>query len=498
MRALVVLLLFILLPNAWASSNCTIHDMRNPSNQSQNDALALVIRNAAGCPANVRELKEQFLSLGAEVQPAMVANRGRHNPDLGSFSFFETVINTNEENKILPGEVFFGHFTKRMQSTVVLDQQPENGKLMIEAIAWDRTKQAYNFYELIGTDTSADWFYRGDSFDVLKDNAFIYRDPPPHTPKYGRTLRCSACHSSGGPIMKELEFPHNDWWTTERPLNLGPNHASAEVQNWLQTVIDAAAFAKYVKAGIEKLETSPAYIQFRAKMSLQEQLRPLFCENEMNLQSDTQSTNDLHVPVEIPTNFIVSPLFSHESDANINLPRGEYLQLLAKFRMKFPETKLMDADHAWLTPVKSFSDLLAIQSLLDQNIVDEKFVADVLAVDFQKPLFSKKRCQLLKLLPDDAKGPWRSAFIDNLKQSDLSGSKELLEYLQNPKYTMRWHRNTVQEYLLSVQSRPATLFPKLLNIRKAVTSSEISKNPLGQILEPGFRVIFPVPTPSLQ
>jgi hypothetical protein len=34
------------------------------------------------------------------------------------------------------------------------------------------------------------------------------------------------------------------------------------------------------------------------------------------------------------------------------------------------------------------------------------------------------------------------------------------------------------------------LFEKLTLQRKAVFESEISKNPLGQILEPGFRVIF--------
>jgi hypothetical protein len=35
------------------------------------------------------------------------------------------------------------------------------------------------------------------------------------------------------------------------------------------------------------------------------------------------------------------------------------------------------------------------------------------------------------------------------------------------------------------------LFKKLLKVRKDVSLSEISQNPLGQILEPGFRLIFP-------
>lgn len=39
----------------------------------------------------------------------------------------------------------------------------------------------------------------------------------------------------------------------------------------------------------------------------------------------------------------------------------------------------------------------------------------------------------------------------------------------------------------------AKIFKKLIEARVAVYNAEISKNPRGQILEPGFRVIFPIP-----
>lgn len=500
MRTLILLLLTLSSSLLWAQTDCVIYGVNGTSTHKENDALAQALRDSPSCPTNVYQLKALLKSRGAEIQPAMVANRGRHNPDLGSFSFFETVLNKSQENPIEPGEFFFGHFTKKEGSSVVIDQAPEAGKLLIEALAWDPIKKVYNFYELIGTESSANWFYRGDSFDILKDNAFVYRDPPPHTPKYGRTLRCSACHSSGGPIMKELAFPHNDWWTKSRPLGFGNNKPSSDIQdNWLTDVIDASTFSEYVKAGIEKLELSTSYQQFRSKESLQEQLRPLFCENEINLESDTRSGFEANqAPVQIPVDFVASPFLTNRSDLHITVERSDYLQFLTKFRMNFPETKFMDADHAWLVPVKGFSDLLAIQSLLNQNVVDEKFISDVLAVDFQAPLFSKKRCHLLKLLPEKMDEHWRETFVENLKQSQSPEAAELLEYLQNPKYTLRWHQNNVREYLLRTQSSPSSLYSKLLNQRKAAFASEISKNPMGQILEPGFRVIFPVPNTSIQ
>ena len=492
-----ILLLFFLttLPHfVWAQTKCNVYDLQNTPTHAQNDALGTALRSAQRCPTNVQELKTLLQSRGDKIEPAMVANRGRHNPEMGSFSFFETVQNESETRKIHAGDFFFGHFTHAVEKEVVLDQKPASGKLLIEALAWDPVKQVYNFYELIGEESTAHWFYRGDSFDILKDNSFIHRDPPPHTPKYGRTLRCSACHSSGGPIMKELAFPHNDWWTISRPLEFGSNKPSFEIKNQLNQLIDASVLSEYVKAGIEKLEHSQPYQQYRSKLSLQEQLRPLFCENEINLESDVHpGLEQQQAAVQIPVDFIASPLLTNKSDLHVTVERRDYMRFLTQFRMKFPETDFMDADHAWLAPVKGFSDLLAIQTLLDQNIVDEKFVADVLAVDYQLPLFSKKRCHLLKLLPDSTEGNWREVFIENLKNSQSREASELLEYLQNPKYTMRWHQNNVREYLLRTQSSPSSLYSKLLLQRKAVFASEISKNPLGQILEPGFRVIFPVP-----
>jgi len=208
-----------------AGAACVIQNSDHTATQPKGDAFYELLTQP--CPLRAQDLKAQLIAGGALVEPAMVGNRGIHNPELGSFSFFETVSGQIGKVSINKGEFFFGHFTAATdEHQLILDQEPEAGKLMVELIAWDKSKGLFNFYELIGQGSTALWFYRGDSLDILHDNAFLYRDVPPGKPKFGKTLRCAGCHSSGGPIMKELALPHNDWWTIARPLEFGSNQPS--------------------------------------------------------------------------------------------------------------------------------------------------------------------------------------------------------------------------------------------------------------------------------
>lgn len=441
MKLVALLLAIVLGPSiiftAGTASACSVLDSNGAAAPPQSDLLFTTLIARAHCPNDVRELKAQFAMKGAQFAPALVANRGFHNSAAGSFSFFEKVVGVAAE-----GEVFFGHFTALEKDVVVLDQSPRRGKLMVELIAWDAKKGYYNFYELIGTSlTSAQWYYRGDTADILKDNRYLHLDPPPGENKFGTTLRCSACHVSGGPIMKELEAPHNDWWTSNRPLPMG--QTSTEVNSWLTQLIDAKDFAAGVQAGILKLEASGSYQKLKSSRSLQEQLRPLFCDQEINLESDQQQDGD----VQVPSAFFMNPLLGSVSLA---LPRAKYADLLERNHLRFPETDRRDADHAWLTPVKGFSDLIAIQTLVAKGVVTAEYAKKALEHDKTNPILSKSRCALLKTLPREIP----SAGTANEETSEDA-------------------------------------FAHLLRVRRGVFESEISQNPLGQILEPGFRVIFP-------
>lgn len=475
-------------------ANCLVFQNDRPVEHHMHDPLYELLSQTKICPSSIQELKKLFKNNGVNEQISMVANRGRNNPQEGSFSFFESLSGQlSFDISINKGDLFLGYFTGLQENKVILDQQPAKNKLLIEAIAWDSQKKIYNFYELRGVDNkNTRWFYRGDSADAYKDNTWLYRDNPLDEPHFGARMRCSACHNSGGPILKELSKPHNDWWTTTRPLVSGNNSLDEEVQAILHEISDADLLADDVNAGNLKLAKSEQIKEIQKALSLQEQLRPLFCTTEINLES----TSNLSAQTDfIPSAFWINPLLGH---IDVSIMPENYLQLLQKFNMYFPETTMRDADHGWLTPVKGIADLGAIQDLIERKQITEQFAKAVLMIDFIHPVFSSQRCALLKLLPDSATGGWEQQFLNNLRlnRPGLKSAPLLADYLSDEESHQLFidiierYKHSLQELIHSKEGREMS-FQKLIELRAAVSQSELSQNPLGQIMEPGFRVIFP-------
>jgi hypothetical protein len=491
MKRWYALLVFI---SSIVQADCVVYWNTKPLERTMQDPLFLMLSEVSTCPGSIQELRTLFKNQGINEQISMVANRGRNNPEEGSFSFFESVYGQSSQTiSINKGDLFLGYFTGLKGNTIILDQQPEAHKLLIEVIAWDSQKELYNFYELRGMDSrETRWFYRGDSADAYKDNTWLYRDNPADVPHFGNRMRCSACHNSGGPILKELSKPHNDWWTVSRPLLLEPNQPDEEVQAILQQVIDADVLADDVNTGSLKLEASSQVAQIQKELSLQEQLRPLFCTTEINLESNLNLSEHTN---SIPSSFWINPLLG---DINVAVAPADYLQLLQDFDMHFPETTFRDADHGWLTPVKGLSDIRAIRNLINNKQITSDFAKAVLMIDFIHPVFSSQRCELLKLLPERANEEWEIQFLTHLQlnSAHFESASLLADYLsieENNKVLMD-KIEQYKHYLEQVMNSSAGLrmsYQYLIELRKSVVLSELSQNPLGQILEPGFRVIFP-------
>lgn len=264
----------------------------------------------------------------------------------------------------------------------------------------------------------------------------------------------------------------------------------------LEQVSDASLFASDVITGMQHLLNSKKMQVFQGKLSFQEQLRPLFCTTEINLQSSTDSSETV---VSIPSAFWLNPLLGN---IDLTISIEDYNQLLKEFNIRFPETSLQDADHAWLTPVKGEADLNAIKQLIQHNIITKKFAQSVLMIDFTNPLFSSKRCELLKLIPESSQTngkEWMEQFLVNLRNNEdqFKGARQLADYMSNGQLDSKdlMKKIKIYEYFLnqsiSTRSGLRKHFQQLIELRKAVFSNELSQNPLGQILEPGFRVIFP-------
>lgn len=489
-----ILLIATMVSSVIVQASCPVRGPHSRAMVGLGDALFEVLSRLQECPSDVFALKAALRADGLLAQPAMVANRGRHNPQLGSFSFFEVVSgHSSALNKtVMPEHFYFGHFTQVNLGVVDLDQSPEDGKLLIELIAWDFTKELYNFYELRGTgSTSVTWWYRGDSRDAFLDNKKLHLQVDPMQPKFGKRMRCSACHVSGEPIMKELSAPHNDWWTVQRPLPLGDNKPSPALSRWLAETIDASQFAKVVKQGMHLLDQSSPMQRFKQGLSLQEQLRPLFCTQEINLISDLVPIDAGSPTISIAAQYFVNPLLF--SAPPVLADRTQYINSLQQGNFKFPETSRRDADHAWLAPVKGYADLLAIQKLIRAQVVTAKVAQAILAVDLKNPLFSSGRCGLLRLVPRERSGDWLPQFIAILRQDGGLFAQELLTNLNNgSRISPSPHEEAARVYLQTIGKwGMSELFLQLEQRRSEVFTNEISKNPLGQILEPGFKVIFP-------
>lgn len=268
---------------------------------SGNDDVLTKVLEGAECPSNVTELRLLLQARGLQLKTTLVANRGFHNPSAGSNSLFEMAVGTLGKWNVEESDFFFGHFTEpESNKELSLAQRPERGSLMVEMVAWDFKKEVYNFYELIGDGQKGQWHFRGDSIDIFKDNKFLHRQKDPSKPVFGKTLRCAGCHVNGGPIMKELNAPHNDWWKEERGLPFGKRTPDQELASVLATLVPAEALATAVLKGNQKLEASKKFRAFKNSLTLQEELRPLFCPMEINLDSDPGESKSR---VEIPSSF---------------------------------------------------------------------------------------------------------------------------------------------------------------------------------------------------
>jgi hypothetical protein len=354
----------------------------------------------------------------------------------------------------------------------------------------------FNFYELVkdrGT-KRVSWFFRGDSRLILDDIELLYRQRTATQRPFHEQLRCSGCHVNGGLIQKELAPPHNDWWTKSRPLPLGSLTPDASVAKILPGLVDADELKKLVETASRRVANSPEYRKALRSRTMQEQLRPLFCAVELNIASDSDPFDAGKADLQIPAGFFTDPRLGALS---ITIPRENYERALETLHSRMPDPPGgTDADHAWLAPVKATSDIAMVQALVEMGVIDNEFIADVLAVDFTNPLFSASRCALLELVPEDDGPDFLTRFQAALKASSQPAAKLLLENFTDPKHDANFHREQVAAYLEACQRRAAKpeaaleWYSLLTQRRAEVDHAEVSQNTKGKILEAG-RVVFP-------
>jgi len=477
----------LLLVTPLAQAACRI-DGASP--QANPDPLALVLQGQDHCPLTAIDFRDLLERSGLRLETTEVDFMGFHNANLGALFLFEIVSGQLPNVVIERGDLLYGFFLTSLGSLLTIDTE---NPLRVEAIAWDPAKQMFNFYELVN-DGQPSWFYRGDSKLILDDIQLLYRSKQAGQRPFREQLRCSGCHINGGLIQKELASPHNDWWTNARNLPAGNLKPDPTVEKILKSRVDAEELGKLVRAASRRLAASPQYRKALLSRNMQEQLRPLFCPVELNIESDIAAFDDRNPTVQIPAAFFADPRLGA---SNIVIQRTHYDQALIQFKSKLDKfSRRADADHAWLTPVKANSDIALTEALVDAGVIDNEFVADVLAIDFTTPFFSRSRCGLLKLVPTEGGPTFKTRFQAALNASPDPAAKALLANLKDPKRTAEFHRQQVKAFLDTCTQRASTpaatneWFGLLVKRRAEIDGLELSDHQDGRILESG-RVIFP-------
>ena len=270
----------------------------------------------------------------------------------------------------------------------------------------------------------------------------------------------------------------------------------------LADLVDAGELSKLVATSPRRLAESPGYRKVLGARSMQERLRPLFCPMEVNIESDSEPFDDHKSTVRIPSAFFVDPRLAA---AEISVRRQDYDAALQKLNSRLPPDGRVDADHGWLTPVKAHSDIVVVDSLIEQGVVSKEFAVAVLAVDFTNPVFSKTRCGLLKLVPNTAGSDFVARFQEALRGASVPGATELLNNLSDPARNTAAHEKQAHAFLAMCQQRAADpgavldWYRLLAQRRVEVSASEISQNPNGHILEDeprdAGRIVFPSSQP---
>jgi hypothetical protein len=471
------------------------------------DAVKRAILPGAKPPATIFEVRERLLARGGKLETHIVANRGHENPEGGSFSFFEAYSGPMEGGVVKRGELFIGFFSEREGAKLAVQQRFDPG-LMIELIAWDYTKRKYNFWELVGTGQGSAWKYRGDSADVLDDVAKINTGAA--SADFGAKLRCSGCHTLGGPIMKELAAPNNDWWTDAHKLELGslklaaaddPDLHARAAAGLFRGAKDASNLASLVKAGTDRLLAERAR-QGGDGQDLRQELRSLFAPMEMNLASDGRPYRErAGGEIALPAGFFVDERLAPGAKGPA-VATARYADALRQAGSRFAADEapgLAETRHAFLVPVRSYVDQRQLDALVGRGLLDEELIADVLAVDLTTPLYSAARASLVRHVPAAARD---AADLRAKLQASLAGdrspaARELLANLTDPTRTAAAHRKRALAFLAACEQARASKealagWLRIASQRRAeVAAAPTSQNPRGTILEPGFRVIFP-------
>lgn len=277
----------------------------------------------------------------------------------------------------------------------------------LQIISFDSQKNGFNYYQYVNnaqvgapsSDDQKTWTWAGDSTYARRQETI--------------GQGCFGCHLNGSLNMKELTPPWNNWHSTQATISFN-NIPQAVAQDPLYTGLQGADRLQVVFQGAQfnfARNFVSRSINGRDVSNAPELLRRLIETTTVNFaasQTRSQGTSDI---MSLPKDFFLydsvlsGVLTLNYTVPKLNLRRADYDAFIRSNRFALvnslsngsPEYLQPGATFfAFYVPVPAFEDTKAIQQLIQQRVVSQQFVAAILMVDFQNPIFSRNRAGLMR------------------------------------------------------------------------------------------------------
>ncbi|MEM7538843.1 MAG: hypothetical protein AAF639_42185 [Chloroflexota bacterium] len=393
-----------------------IDDCLVPLDQTELDAL--------GDPFATALLKQGiFPETTDELDQAIQETLG-YNPTvylIGEGTQVPISIASREENRFLRFTILWGadeNDTQIMVSTLA----PATGSTGFELISFDPNAWVYNYYtrKTQVSDGSDEASSEGEELSVwtwVGDTTMAHQ---------AETMNqsCFQCHHNGLPIMRELEEPWANWHSQHGSIASLKVPAEIASDPFFFPRRGAEVMEGNIRANLNRYYETwlDQRMEQRGNIAhlvdVDQMLRHVTTNTTVNFKSSRAQSagantgpSDLDITGVPPRDtFLADTLLQNVLGLDytplfVSLPRDEYDAYLAEHNFRIEGTESFGSGpvtyespgsthFAFYVPQIAAEDIYMTQLLLQSDVVNEKFVAATLMVDYQNPLFSEKRASL--------------------------------------------------------------------------------------------------------
>jgi hypothetical protein len=271
----------------------------------------------------------------------------------------------------------------------------------LQLLAWDDANQVFNYYER----RAGTWTWAGNSHHALGP-ATRGRGP-------------FDSHVNGSLVMKELKAPWTHWHSSRAkiqdtaleendPLRNEPLFRHKTEANLLEINVVKPGITRWNRARLARSLNRDGTL-----FDVPYLMRQVLDTTTINLISADIESSQVQddMSFQLPSTFFlnadallgeiglqpdISPIRVSGQFYRGSLRRYDFALVDGNFR------QVGDTFFAFLVPEPAFEDIDVLSTLLERNIITPHFAASLLMIDFPNPIFSVRRQQLMKYVPQQA------------------------------------------------------------------------------------------------